>query len=58
MARRYGRQNAYKSRIRRCAVSGLRAYESDMVNVRGKWCIPEWADKPNRGKNGQTLRNR
>lgn len=33
MARRYGRQNKYDSQIRRCAISGLRFYQSDMRRV-------------------------
>ncbi len=45
MARRMNRMNSYRSRIRRCAMSGLRGYESDMVHVNGKYIIPRFLDK-------------
>ena len=44
MARRYGKLNEYDSRLRRCARSGLRYYESDMVRVKGKWIHPDYMD--------------
>lgn len=33
MARRYGIGNKYDSQLRRCAISGLRFYRSEMVKV-------------------------
>lgn len=45
MARRYGRLNKYDSRIRRCAISGLRFYESEMVHVNGKYIHPKYLDE-------------
>jgi hypothetical protein len=45
MARRYGRMNKYDSRLRRCARSGLRYYESEMVHINGKWLHPRWVDE-------------
>lgn len=45
MARRYGRQNDYDSRIRRCAISGLRYYQSEMVYINGKWIHPRFLDE-------------
>lgn len=44
MARRYGQLNRYNSRIRRCALSGLRGYEKEMIHYRGRWYLPAWVD--------------
>lgn len=44
MARRYGRLNNYDSPLRRCAISGLRYYESEMVRVSGLWIHPDFLD--------------
>ena len=45
MARRYGRLNPYRSRIRRCALSGLRGYQDGMVHYHGNWYLPRWRDE-------------
>ena len=45
MARRFGKLNKYDSRLRRCARSGLRFYESEMVRVKGKWIHPKYMDE-------------
>ena len=46
MARRYGRLNSYDSRLRRCAISGLRFYESEMIKVKdGRWIHPKYIDE-------------
>jgi hypothetical protein len=44
MARRVGKLNSYKSRMRRCALSGLRGYECDMVHANGRWYLPRWRE--------------
>ena len=55
MARRFGRTNPYRSRIRRCAQSGLRGYEREMVHKDGHWYLPHWVDKAVRGKGGRVI---
>lgn len=46
MARRYGRLNRYDSRIRRCAISGFRFYESEMIHTDGgMWVHPKYLDE-------------
>lgn len=45
MARRYGRLNKYDSRLRRCARSGFRFYESEMVFIDGKWIYRKYVDE-------------
>ena len=45
MARRYGRLNEYDSQLRRCAKSGLRFYQSEMVRINGKWIHPKYLDE-------------
>jgi len=47
MARRYGVLNKKPdSRLRRCAVSGLRFYESEMVNVgENRFIHPKYLDR-------------
>jgi hypothetical protein len=45
MARRYGRLNKYDSQLRRCAISGLRFYESEMVHTNGEYIHPKYLDE-------------
>ena len=45
MARRYGKLNKYDSRLRRCAISGFRFYESEMVKFKGLWIHPKYLDE-------------
>ena len=47
MARRYGLINKkYDSQLRRCAISGLRFYQSEMVRVaEGKYVHPKYLDE-------------
>lgn len=60
MARRYGIINKkYDSRLRRCAVSGLRYYESEMVRVgEGKYIHPKFLDEEPKKNLGERHRRR
>jgi endonuclease YncB( thermonuclease family) len=44
LARNYGKINKYQSQLRRCAVSGLRFYEHEMVRQGGNWVYHKYAD--------------
>ena len=45
MARRFGRVNTVnRGVLRRCAMSGLRFYESEMIRRGGLWYHPKWYD--------------
>lgn len=44
MARNFGRINKYQSQLRRCAISGLRFYQHEMMRRNGRWVHPKHAD--------------
>ena len=58
MARRFGIINKkYDSQIRRCAISGLRFYQSQMVKVsEGKYVHPKFLDEDEHWKGRQMKR--
>jgi hypothetical protein len=58
MARRFGRLNEYDSRLRRCARSGLRFYESEMAHVNGKWIHPKYLDSDETARRPMRKRSR
>lgn len=58
MARRFGRNNSYKSPLRKCDRCGYTYYECDMVQVQGLWLNLECVDddeltRMNRGRTYQ-----
>jgi hypothetical protein len=58
MARRYGIGNKYDSQLRRCAISGLRFYRSEMVKTgEDEYVYHKYVDKDYRSKaHGKTGR--
>ena len=58
MARRFGRLNQYDSRLRRCVISGLIFYQSQMVQRRGRWIHPRFLDEDDGIGRGKRRRRR